>query len=104
VNKDSVMANLRKKAGASGVTFNTILSQYFHDEFLKLLSKSAYAENFTLKGGIIMTSLLGLDNKTTNDIEIQSSRIQIMRMCGLNGQMKARLYVTMMSMADIDFI
>ena len=30
MNKDSVMANLRKKAGASGVTFNTILSQYFH--------------------------------------------------------------------------
>ncbi|MCI1722525.1 MAG: nucleotidyl transferase AbiEii/AbiGii toxin family protein [Lachnospiraceae bacterium] len=69
MNKESITARLRNKSKKTGVQFNTLLSQFFFDEFLKKMSESEYSDHFTLKGGILMSSVLGLSNRATKDID-----------------------------------
>ncbi len=69
MNKDSVTQKLRNKAKELGLNYNLALSKFFFDEFLKLLSNSAHRENFMLKGGMLLTYSLGVQNRATQDID-----------------------------------
>lgn len=69
MNKDSVTQKLRNKAKELGLNYNLVLSKFFFDEFLKLLSNSAHRENFMLKGGMLLTYSLGVQNRATQDID-----------------------------------
>ena len=40
MNKDSIVNKLRIRSSELNVNFNDVLSQFFYDEFLKLLSMS----------------------------------------------------------------
>lgn len=69
MNKDSVTQKLRNKAKELGLNYNLALSKFCFDEFLKLLSNSVHRENFTLKGGMLLTYSLGVQNRATQDID-----------------------------------
>lgn len=69
MNKDSITARLRNKAKDLNINYNLALTQFFFDEFLRLLSQSKYKENFMLKGGMLLTYSLGVQNRTTQDID-----------------------------------
>lgn len=69
MNKDSVTRKLRNKAKELGLNYNLVLSKFFFDEFLKLLSNSVHRENFMLKGGMLLTYSLGVQNRATQDID-----------------------------------
>ncbi|MDY6073347.1 MAG: nucleotidyl transferase AbiEii/AbiGii toxin family protein [Eubacteriales bacterium] len=69
MNKDSVTQKLRNKAKEFGLNYNLALSKFCFDEFLKLLSNSVHRENFTLKGGMLLTYSLGVQNRATQDID-----------------------------------
>jgi abortive infection protein abiGII len=69
MNKDSVTQKLRNKAKELSLNYNLVLSKFFFDEFLKLLSNSAHRENFMLKGGMLLTYSLGVENRATQDID-----------------------------------
>ncbi len=69
MNKDSVTQKLRNKAKELDLNYNLVLSKFFFDEFLKLISISEHRENFMLKGGMLLTYSLGVQNRTTQDID-----------------------------------
>ena len=69
MNKDSVTQKLRNKAKELGLNYNLVLSKFFFVEFLRLISNSAHRENFTLKGGMLLTYSLGVQNRATQDID-----------------------------------
>lgn len=69
MNKDSVTRKLRNKAKELGLNYNLVLSKFFFDEFLKLLSNSVHREHFMLKGGMLLTYSLGVQNRATQDID-----------------------------------
>ena len=69
MNRDSVTRKLRNKAKELGLNYNLVLSKFFFDEFLKLLSNSVHRENFMLKGGMLLTYSLGVQNRATQDID-----------------------------------
>lgn len=48
----SVLAKLKNKAKASGISYQQCLQRFFQEEFLRRLAGSKYAENFVLKGGL----------------------------------------------------
>ena len=48
----SVLAKLKNKAKASGISYQQCLQLFFQEEFLRRLAGSKYAENFVLKGGL----------------------------------------------------
>ncbi len=54
-------------------------SRYFFDCFLKRLSFSPYAGKFVLKGGLFLSSFLGIENRATMDIDFIVRRIRMER-------------------------
>ena len=69
MNKDSITQKLRNKAKELDLNYNLVLSKFFFDEFLKLISISEHRENFMLKGGMLLTYSLGVQNRSTQDID-----------------------------------
>ncbi len=52
------------------MNFNSLLRLYMYDRFLERLSKSKYRDNFLLKGGFYLSTLFGVENRATMDIDI----------------------------------
>ena len=50
----SVLAKLKNKAKAAGISYQQCLQLFFQEEFLRRLALSRYAENFVLKGGLFI--------------------------------------------------
>lgn len=69
MNSDKLNAIIKKKANG-----NSNLSHHFHQMFffehvLMRLEKSEYKDNLILKGGVLLSSIIGNDLRTTKDID-----------------------------------
>lgn len=49
--------------------FNTLLRLYMYDRFIERLAVSKYCDNFILKGGFYLSTLFGLESRSTKDID-----------------------------------
>ena len=47
-----------------------VLQMYFFERFLIRLEKSRYRANFIIKGGFLISSIIGIQNRTTMDYDI----------------------------------
>lgn len=65
----SVLAKLKNKAKASGISYQQCLQLFFQEEFLRKLSASKYAENFVLKGGLFIYALTNFESRATVDVD-----------------------------------
>ena len=65
----SVKDKLKKVAKEKNVDFNFIMRFYMYDRFIERLSVSEYKDNFILKGGFYLSTLFGIDNRNTMDID-----------------------------------
>ncbi len=75
----SVLAKLKNKAKATGISYQQCLQLFFQEEFLRKLAASQYAENFVLKGGLFIYTLTNFESRATVDVDF------LMR--GLNNDM-----------------
>lgn len=69
INKKSLQARVKNIANQRNVSANIIYTRYFFDTFLIRLSKSKYRNNLILKGGLYLSSILGISNRSTLDID-----------------------------------
>ena len=60
---------LRVLSKERNIDFNTLLRLYMYDRFIERLSISKYKDNFILKGGFYLSTLFGIENRTTMDID-----------------------------------
>lgn len=58
--------NISKK---TGVNPNSLLQMCLFEGILEKLSKSRYRDNFILKGGLLISSLIGVDMRSTMDMD-----------------------------------
>lgn len=65
----SVLAKLKNKAKASGISYQQCLQLFFQEEFLRRLAGSKYAENFVLKGGLFIYTLTNFESRATVDMD-----------------------------------
>lgn len=65
----SVLAKLKNKAKASGVSYQQCLQLFLQEEFLRRLSKSQYNENLILKGGLLIYTLTNFESRATIDVD-----------------------------------
>lgn len=61
-----VIRNISKE---KGVNPNSLLQMCLFEGILEKLSKSKYRENFILKGGLLISSLIGVDMRSTMDMD-----------------------------------
>lgn len=64
-----MIARMRKLAQKSNTTTQVILEEYTLDDFVQRIAKSKYKNNLILKGGFLLSSLIGINNRTTEDID-----------------------------------
>ncbi len=69
MNSMQLKDKLRNISKEKKVDFNTLLRLYMYDRFVERLSKSKYRENFIIKGGFYLSTLFGIENRTTMDID-----------------------------------
>jgi predicted nucleotidyltransferase component of viral defense system len=65
----SVAARLKIIARENGIDYNAILLLYMQERLLYRLSVSPYADNFVLKGGLMLFSIDQLNTRPTKDID-----------------------------------
>lgn len=69
MNSMKLKDKLRNISNKKNVDFNTLLRLYMYDRFIERLSVSKYKDNFILKGGFYLSTLFGVENRTTMDID-----------------------------------
>ena len=67
---DQVKGRIKNIAKANNADARVLLRIYMMDRFLERLAYSKYRNNFIIKGGILVTALVGINNRSTNDIDV----------------------------------
>ena len=65
----SVLARLRNKAKAAGISYQQCLQLFMQEEFLRKLSKSGYEDALILKGGLFIYTLTSFESRATVDVD-----------------------------------
>jgi predicted nucleotidyltransferase component of viral defense system len=79
INKQSLQARAALIAKEKGVLPNVIYARFFFDAFLSRLAVSPFKDHFVLKGGLYLSSLYGIDNRATIDIDFLLSKMTLER-------------------------
>ena len=69
INIESIKGKIRSLAEKKNLKSQEVLQIYFFERFLERLSKSKYKNNFIIKGGFLIASLIGIENRTTMDMD-----------------------------------
>ncbi|MCB7303097.1 nucleotidyl transferase AbiEii/AbiGii toxin family protein [Bariatricus massiliensis] len=65
----SLKGKLKNLAKQKSVSAQILLQNYMFERLLERLSKSLYKDKFILKGGMLVAALVGIDNRSTMDID-----------------------------------
>lgn len=65
----SLKAKIRNLAKEKDMSAQVILQNYMFERFLERISKSNYKNNFILKGGMLIAAIVGIDNRSTMDMD-----------------------------------
>lgn len=66
---EQIKGAIRNISKKTGVNPNSLLQMCLFEGILEKLSKSKYSENFILKGGLLIASLIGVDMRSTMDMD-----------------------------------
>ncbi|MBU9747053.1 nucleotidyl transferase AbiEii/AbiGii toxin family protein [Lachnospiraceae bacterium ASD3451] len=70
-------ALVRNISGGNSVKAQIIIRNYVMERFLERLSISRYRNNMILKGGTLVTAMVGLDNRSTMDVDTTLKNIPL---------------------------
>jgi len=69
MNAMSFKAQIRNLAKKKNVKAQILLQNYMFERFLERLSLSDYKDKFVLKGGMLISAIVGIDTRTTMDLD-----------------------------------
>lgn len=69
INIESIKAKIRNLAQNNNLSSQEVLQMFLFERFLERLSKSKYKSNFVIKGGLLVSSMIGINNRTTMDMD-----------------------------------
>ena len=73
-NAKSLMDKIKNRSKQYEITQNEILQNYMFERILERLSVSKYKYNFILKGGLLLSSIMGISSRTTMDMDATIKR------------------------------
>lgn len=62
-------AFIKKKAQDKNISAQLVMQNYMLERLLERISLSEYKNNFIIKGGFLISSIVGLDTRTTMDLD-----------------------------------
>ncbi len=69
MNSDKLNAIIKKKSGGNNNLAHHLHQMFFFEHVLMRLEKSKYRDNIILKGGVLLSSIIGEDLRTTKDLD-----------------------------------
>ena len=69
ISPESLKGKVKNIAKSKRLSSQEVLQMFFFERFLERLSHSKYKFNFVIKGGLLISSMIGIDNRTTMDMD-----------------------------------
>ncbi|HEM2759925.1 TPA: nucleotidyl transferase AbiEii/AbiGii toxin family protein [Streptococcus suis] len=69
-NTNSFKAKIKNIARVKGIPAQQVQQNYLIEKILKLISESRYKDSFIVKGGFLIGQMIGLDKRTTMDLDV----------------------------------
>lgn len=69
-NANSFKAKIKNISKDKGIPAQQVQQHYLIEQVLKLISTSSYRDSFIVKGGYIIGQMIGLDKRTTMDLDV----------------------------------
>lgn len=76
-NAKSLKDKARNVANENAISIQQVLQNYMFERVLERLSKSKYKENFIIKGGLLLSSIMGINLRTTMDMDTNITGINL---------------------------
>ena len=77
INKDYLRTKVNYISKEINMNQSLIYARFFFDSFLSRLAISKYKNKFILKGGLYLSSVLGIDSRMTPDIDFYIKKLSI---------------------------
>ena len=68
-NPMQLKAFIKNKAAEKNISAQLVMQNYMLERLLERISLSPYKHNFILKGGFLISAIVGLDTRTTMDLD-----------------------------------
>ena len=65
----SLRARINNFSKQHGISPQLTLQSFFAERFLARIAKSPYVNNLAIKGGTLMSAILGIERRTTMDVD-----------------------------------
>lgn len=68
-NAMQLKALIKNKAKEKNISAQLVMQNYMLERLLERISLSSYKNNFIIKGGFLVSAIVGLDTRTTMDLD-----------------------------------
>lgn len=77
INYRELFEKSKKLAKESGLTQLELYQRFMFERILERISVSKYNENFILKGGLLLSAMMGINSRNTRDMDISIKGIEV---------------------------
>lgn len=77
INYTELFKKSKELAKESGLTELELYQRFMFERILERISLSKYNENFILKGGLLLSAMLGINSRSTRDMDISIKGIDV---------------------------
>lgn len=77
INYTELFEKSKELAKESGLTRLELYQRFMFERILERISLSKYNENFILKGGLLLSAMLGINSRSTRDMDISIKGIDV---------------------------
>lgn len=81
---EQVKGRIKNIAAKSNADARTLMRIYMMERFLERLANSRYRDNFIIKGGILVTAMVGVAHRSTMDIDATIKNLNLSAEDALN--------------------
>jgi len=68
---------IKNRSKQTGTSANVLLQSYFMERLLERISLSSYRDKMILKGGFLIAAMVGMENRSTIDMDTTLKRMQV---------------------------
>lgn len=68
---EQIKGRIKSVAKQNNADARTLMRIYMMERFLERLAQSEYRDNFIIKGGILVTAMIGVAHRSTMDLDHQ---------------------------------
>ena len=77
INYNKLFEKSKEIANKSGLTQLELYQRFMFERILERISVSKYCNNFILKGGLLLSAMLGIQSRSTRDMDVSIKGIDV---------------------------